>query len=71
MTRDEQRMLLLELLAQVEQALLEKLPRVPEHWDGHELRHWIADEFRSNSVTLPKMSRRFRQFHRDVAQLGL
>jgi len=43
MTKKEQRKLANALLKGLRQSMNEKFNRVPENWDGHELRHWIKD----------------------------
>jgi len=34
-----------DLIANVTQEILSKIEEMPEHWDGHELRRFIADRF--------------------------
>lgn len=62
MTRAEQRKFVNELIANVRKELMEKMPNVPEDWDGHELREWIADTFKQCSFTLRQQKRRYRDY---------
>lgn len=43
MTREEQRQYILDCCAAQQRYLLERLDKVPENWDGIELRNWFAD----------------------------
>lgn len=52
MTRREQRRFVRGLIRNVEKDLLENIDRVPDHWDGHELRRWIADRFDAAAFTI-------------------
>ncbi len=50
MKRKDQKRIVKELLGSLAELVLAKLPRIPEDWDGHELRQWIADVFTANFV---------------------
>ncbi len=45
MTLEQKKEFVSELFHSVRSDIDMKLPRVPEAWDGHELREWIADYF--------------------------
>jgi hypothetical protein len=45
MTRKEKETFVHELVASVQANILANIDRVPEEWDGIELREWIADRF--------------------------
>jgi len=45
MTKQEQLRFVEELTANVLADLKKNVGRIPDHWDGHELRRWIADRF--------------------------
>lgn len=45
MTKKDKKEFINDLVRCIRKALLQKLDRVPEEWDGHELRNWIADAF--------------------------
>ncbi|RPJ36892.1 MAG: hypothetical protein EHM35_07330 [Planctomycetaceae bacterium] len=38
--------------------------KVPESWDGHELRPWLADRFETQTSNMDK--RRVREYHNTV-----
>ena len=43
MTKKDQRRIILEMCRSQRKAMLERLPRIPEQWDGHELRALFQD----------------------------
>ena len=45
MTLNQKKDFVRELFHSVQSDIEMKLPRVPEEWDGHELRVWIAQYF--------------------------
>lgn len=51
MTRKEQKQFVTDLTRGIRKTLLERLPRVPEEWDGIELRQWISDVTKNQAVT--------------------
>ena len=68
MTRQEQYNFVRELIGNTEAKILARLDRVPEEWDGHELRQYVADQFResvSRTMTEPR-SRRMRDYRNTV-----
>lgn len=52
MDTDEKRRFIGELIANVEKDIIGKVPEMPKHWDGHELRRYIADRFEQTALTL-------------------
>jgi hypothetical protein len=62
MTRTEQSDFVIELIERVKAEVLIALPRIPEEWDGHELRQLIADRFAEASFTLKQDRRRYRKY---------
>lgn len=71
MTRTEQIRFVRDLTGQVKNSLLADIGRVPEEWDGHELRQWIADRFQESSYTLKTDKRRYREYRNAVTMRGL
>jgi hypothetical protein len=45
MTKDEKARFANELIETVRASVLGKIDAMPEHWDGYELRRYIADKF--------------------------
>jgi hypothetical protein len=45
LSKEEKKQFIQEFIGRVQESLLSKLDRVPEEWDGYELREWIADTF--------------------------
>lgn len=66
MNKDEQRAFVTELINNVKEDLLSNVKRVPEDWDGHELRQWIADRFQAASYTLKEQRSRYRAYKNAV-----
>jgi 2'-5' RNA ligase len=61
-TREEQTQFAVGLIYEVRNRIVAKLNDVPEEWDGHELRQWVADHFALASFTLKKMRQRYRRY---------
>lgn len=45
MTKKEKRAFMRELTRNILRDALAKVPNMPEEWDGHELRRYLADKF--------------------------
>jgi hypothetical protein len=60
MTRDEQKLFILELTRRQCDTMLALIDdgTVPESWDGIELRQWIADRARQDSILESRRARR-------------
>lgn len=71
MTRKEQERFVKELIANVQADLVSRVADVPEEWDGHELRQWIADRFQLASFTLKENKRRWRDYRNAVATMNI
>jgi hypothetical protein len=74
MTREEQKQFIINCLDQTKEALLAKVGRVPEDWDGHELRAWIEYDVldQISSISLIRQeprSKRAKDFHKALLQL--
>jgi len=68
MTKPEQRRFVRELVANVRADLVKNVKNVPDNWDGHELRQWIADRFQESSwmIKAPENRGRYRAYKHDV-----
>ncbi len=62
MTKTEQKKLIKGILKGIEKSILEKLPVIPEEWDGHELRHLVVDYAKTNVSYVPMCRRRKREY---------
>lgn len=58
MTAKEKRAFILNFCKQVGKKLANEVPRMPEHWNGHELREYVADEFDSERFMRNPYNRR-------------
>jgi len=64
MTKDRQKEFIEEVCAGLREHALKQLPRIPENWDGHELRQWLSDTLRERWVM--KLSRsQMRSYNND------
>ena len=50
MTYTRKKAFISELVRNVKRGLIADVDRVPESWDGHELRRWIADRFERSAI---------------------
>ena len=57
MTQDEKRLFINDLCHGIRAFILSKVERMPEKWDGHQLRRYIKEVFAEQSVFRP-MSKR-------------
>ena len=73
MTEQERSTFTAELIDAVKSEILAKIPKMPDEWDGHELRVYIAEQF-MDAATMSRVSRepRARQrYNRDVISNNL
>jgi hypothetical protein len=66
MTKAQQETFITELIRNVEKDLLARVPKLPDEWDGHELRQLIADRFQEVSFTLKQNKSRYRAYKNEV-----
>ena len=66
MTKREQARFIRELTGNVTRDLLATVPKLPDTWDGHELRQLIADRFALSSFTLKEDRRRWRAYQNTI-----
>ncbi len=75
MTLTQKKRFVKELIENIHSELKEKMPRVPEEWDGHELRVWIADRFeeaaKMSCIREDKRGSRRREYKNDVLVMNL
>lgn len=45
MTEREKRRFVKELMREVQRTIISNIPKMPEEWDGIELRQYLADKF--------------------------
>lgn len=56
-TLNDKKVFIHDLVNSIHASLQEDVATVPEEWDGHELRQWIADRF-SSRATLGSLMKR-------------
>jgi len=68
MTAEEKVEFITNLTASVRDALIRAVPHMPEEWDGHELRQYLADLFAREVYKDTMRGRRLREYqnHRNV-----
>ena len=71
MSKKEQRRFVRDLIRNVRADLLMRTKLIPDEWDGHELRQWIADCFQAASFTLDTMPARRRAYRNEILTRGL
>ena len=52
MTQEEKITFVRELIDNVRDEIIAKVPNMPDEWDGHELRRFIADRFEEANMGL-------------------
>lgn len=74
MKERDQKRIVKELCGNLLAHLLENIDRVPEEWDGHELRQWMADTAASHYANMGAMckgSQRRREYLNTCAVVNL
>ncbi len=69
MTLNQKREFILELIDSVRSDIHADAAKVPENWDGHELRRWIADRFERSAnmgTVMRPRSRRLRDYKNEI-----
>ena len=66
MTKAEQREFIASLMDSMKTTLLAKVERVPDAWDGFELRQLIADHVAENAAYITMDRKRARAYHNTV-----
>jgi hypothetical protein len=65
MTKQEQTKLIKSFLNSMKKDLLDKVEKLPENWDGWEIKHWIAGKFDSENL-LSRNKNRLRDCENDI-----
>lgn len=70
MTTKQKRAFVLSHCKAVAKKIADEVARMPEHWNGHELREYIADEFHNerfmrNPYNRRRFARSIRRYERD------
>ena len=74
MNRKQKREFIRQLTKSVMYGVLQNVDRMPETWDGHELRRYLADAFETNCTlgrTKHAYRARFKAYRNDVLIGGL
>ena len=76
MTKQEQKQFVRELTWNVAKDMLKLIEddRVPEGWDGHELRQWISERYRQvafGSFSENKKRKRFQEYRNETITRNL
>jgi hypothetical protein len=66
MTRKEQYELTAELIDRVRKDIINRLDKVPEKWDGIELRLFVADHFIAATAGISKKHKRYQDYKNTV-----
>lgn len=69
-TKAEKSQFIADLIDSCHSRLLDRLDRVPDEWDGHELRQWIADTF-AEQTSGALTGKRGREYRNAVVTLDL
>ena len=67
LSKQEKEKLLKDFIGNVQKSMLEKLDRVPEDWDGHELREWVGETFYfERTQAMARDKKRLKKYKNDV-----
>lgn len=73
MSKEEQKEFLTGIIKTVTDEMISKLDKIPENWEGGELRYWIRENFNSIvwSDRQDKRAANYRNYINDVITKGL
>lgn len=61
-----------QLCRSVEKSVIAQIPKMPDEWDGHELRELLAETFdRETTLRIRPMRKRLLQYEADCARHGI
>jgi hypothetical protein len=66
MTRKEQRQFIEELTDRMKVDILHRVHKIPENWDGVELRWWIAEIYGQGVISSAGLRGRKKDYNNDV-----
>ncbi len=64
LNRTEKRKFVNDLVKSVKEIVLARVSKMPEDWDGHELRQYLADSFAHQTCKME--NRRLKSYRNDV-----
>ena len=65
MDKAQQNQIASDLCDNLKKSILENLSKVPENWDGFELRQWVSDYFSANMNYKPITGKRLKDYKND------
>jgi hypothetical protein len=71
MTQAEQRRFIRELIGNVKKEVIANVPKMPEYWNGIELRQYIADKFHDCIITGTMDRARLKDYNNTIATTNL
>lgn len=73
MDKNQKRKFVRDLTASIQTTVLASVEKMPENWDGHQIRVYLADKFRdaATTSTLHRSRSAMRRYNNDVTVLGL
>ena len=67
MKRSEQKKFVKDLAANIAKGIIADIHKIPEDWDGNELRQLIADRAHAATINLKKrLPKRFRDYKKTI-----
>ena len=66
MTKEDQEIFIKDVLKSFNEGILEKVPHLPETWDGFEIREYMLSFFKQHWVWTSMKGRRLRSFRNEL-----
>jgi hypothetical protein len=66
MTKEDQEVFIKDVLKSFNEGILEKVPHLPETWDGFEIREYMFSFFKQHWVWTSMKGRRLRSFRNEL-----
>jgi hypothetical protein len=66
MNQDEKDALVQSIVDDLKLSILSRIPKMPEDWDGHELRQFIADYYQANYIWGTQMTGKRRKDYKNT-----
>lgn len=66
MNKNEKRSFIRQLSRNIINEALSNIPKMPENWDGHELRLYLADRFRAAVMSNCMQGKRLKEYKNTI-----
>jgi hypothetical protein len=66
MNKADQLRIATDVCDSLKEEILKRVDLIPENWDGHEIRQWVADYIKTNHAYMPMPRKRNLDYKNDL-----